>query len=252
MCALCKIKSTITKNVILIKGYSKSDDELVLTKKMFSSYSDFFKSIAGGSYEDYEIITLNEPSVDELKILMDEKKLDFVILVFIGHGAIQEGKQLFQLNLKEIIQAGQLELDVDKQLIIFESCRNNRYSIPTIDLSDKMPNYKKGGVIRIPIKKTIAKKRYEQIVLDCDKGVVVCFACSVDQEAINFYFSKALLEISNKWHLDLRNYNQFLGIKDLMKKTSNQVSDLALRDMGEIQTPNILGDNDFPFVICKY
>jgi len=242
----------LKRNVILINGHSKSESEKKSDNDLIHYYSNYFKSIAGGVYEDYEIIRLIEPTIGELKVLIQERKPDFVIIVFIGHGATQNGKQLFLTKEDQIIQAGQLVLEVDKQLIIFESCRSITNSLLTIDLSDKIPNYKKGGVFRIPLSKNKARNLYNQELQKCDKGVVICFACSVNEEAWNFYFSYSLIDISHKWHSDIRNWNQTLGIQDLMPAIITVVSKTALEEETQNQTPVVNGVVNFPFAICKF
>ena len=242
----------LTRNVILINGYTKSESEKKSDNDLIECYLNYFKSIAGGVYEDSEIIVLVEPNIDELKVLIQNSKPDFIIIVFIGHGATQQGKQLFLTKEGQIIQAGQLVLDVNKHLIIFESCRNITNSLLTINLSDKIPNYKEGGVFRILISRNRARRTYNQHISKCDNGIVVCFACSIGEEALNFYFSNFLLNISHKWHSDIRNWNQTLGIQDLMPAIITVVSKTALEEEKQTQTPVVFGNINFPFVICKY
>jgi hypothetical protein len=241
------------RQVVFIKGYSKNEQESKLTNEKMSNYIDFFKSNAGGAYEMHEIQILNSPSVVTLKTLMKEQKHDFVIVVFIGHGATSSGKQLFKLNENEIIQAGQLDMDVEKQLILIGSCRNeNDKEIQVTKLNDKIPNYREGGIFRNQISRNESKRLYNQQIKSCEKGSVVCFACSINELAAGYFFLDRLIQIAFDWHNDLRNYGQILNIKDLMKVTTIQVADLVLKNRGKIQIPSIMGQNDFPFVICKY
>jgi hypothetical protein len=245
-------KEKIKRNIILIKGFSKDEGELNASKKMIQSFVDFFKSFAGGAYRDDEIITLLEPKVSELKNFKDGEKLDYVIVVFIGHGATQEGKQLFKLNSEEIVYPGQLDLHVDKQLIILESCRVIINEIPTIDLSAKIPSYMEGGVIRVPKTKSEAKNLYNLKLKECENGIVVCFACKTDEEAHNFYFSSSIILNSLSWYEDPKYFNTALGIQELMKMTRSTVSKLASEKKQLTQTPEINGDLNFPFAVCKY
>ncbi len=247
MCSFYNVKP-FKRLILLIKGYSKSEAELKWVSECVSNYNVFFKSIAGGAYEDYEILPLNDPTIEELKILMEEMKSDFAIIVFIGHGATQSDRQLFRINENDVIQAGQLGLDVEKQLIILESCRKTEKGIPIINLTDKAPHYKAGGKIRILITRERAKHLYNEQIKKCKNGVVICFASSKNELASNLFFSKSLLGISFNWYLDFNNYNQILGIRELMKKTMNEVSILS----SEVQTPEIKGDIDFPFAISKF
>lgn len=244
----------LKRQVLIIKGFSKDKDELKLDQEMVGYYADFFRSIAGGAYDDDEITQLNEPSIEVLKIKIEEEKSDFVVIVFIGHGATQSDSQLFQIRKGEIIQAGQLDLKASKQLIILESCREivKDAKLPTINLSDKVPNYGKGGVFRPPINRIKAKYLYNNQIRICQNGIVICYACKKDEAARGFIFSKSLLQISQNWHLDSRNHSGIFGIKDLMNATAIKVAEFALKKLNENQTPEILGDINFPFSICKY
>lgn len=53
--------------VVLIKGFSKTAYEYQLDCSYLSKYIEYFKSIAGGAFEDNEILEIKKCSVDMLK-----------------------------------------------------------------------------------------------------------------------------------------------------------------------------------------
>ena len=63
--------------VVLIKGFSKTAYEYQLDCSYLSKYIEYFKSIAGGAFEDNEILEIKKCSVDMLKKMMVEIRVDF-------------------------------------------------------------------------------------------------------------------------------------------------------------------------------
>ena len=123
---------------IIIKGYSESREELVADRKYVDYYKTFLSGTAGGAWEAEEILSLEEPTLQRLEILVDQRLPEFVLLIMVGHGATQSSRQLFKINKTTIIKAGQLALDVNKQLVILESCRTEIKKIKTVDLKDRI------------------------------------------------------------------------------------------------------------------
>lgn len=105
------------KSILIISGFPDNEDQKQSFLYFTSIYKKFFMSNAGGAFNEDEIMTLSQPSTIELKELVLSKKSDFQITILIGHGATQENNQLFKINKNEIIKAGQLYFDIEKQII---------------------------------------------------------------------------------------------------------------------------------------
>lgn len=249
---MIKFEKNIERQVLLIKGFANDEIESYAINNYALNYSNYFKSIAGGAWEETEIIIISNPLTVNLKSFFENNKPDYAIIVLIGHGATQNNKQLFKVNKDEIIQAGEFNYNIEKQLIIIESCRCSREDIPFVNLTDKVISYKNGGKFLMPLNRKSAKKLYNVQLMNCKNGIVVCFACKKNEVARNFFFSKTLLESSHNWHLEPNNQSEFLGIKTLMEITSTKVMNLSLNKKKTIQTPEISGEIDFPFAISKY
>lgn len=233
---------------IIIKGYSKNDRELKADQYFVQKYVEFLQLTAGGAWDfEHEIIVIEDPTIESLIKIAEKQSPHFILLIMIGHGATQDSKQLFQINKTDIIQAGQLAFDVEKQLVILESCRTHHESkIKSVNLKGRVPAFKKGGKIRRPLSKEEARKIYIDSVEACPKGLVVCYPCSENENASEYFFSSAVILKSFKWHLN--NYNKCLSISELMDLVSREVNIIT---NGE-QMPIISGAIEFPFAVSKF
>lgn len=242
----------MNRQVIIIKGYSKTDEELGMDRYYAERYSTFFNSKAGGAYEPDEIKYYEDVNAKELSEYLSGLDLNFAVLVLIGHGATQNDNQLFQLNETEIIKAGQLVLDIEKQLIIIESCRSDIQSVYTVDLNDKIPKFKYGGIVRAVISRPQARALYDEQLEKCGSGIVVCFACSNDETAKNYYFSLVLIQIAFNWHLEHWHHFETLNISRLLPLVSSEVNEFSIKITGERQNPVMNVSIDFPFSVSKF
>lgn len=233
---------------IIIKGYSKNEIELRSDHQLVKDYITFLTSTAGGAWDfEQEMIVLEDPTIERLEQIIEKRSPHFVLLIMIGHGATQDSKQLFQINETTIIQAGQLAFDVDKQLVILESCRTNvNDKMKTVDLKDRVPGFKHGGLVRRPRTKEESRNTYICIVEECSKGLVICYPCRDNELAEEFNFSNALLRRSFEWHL--LNHSSHFPITQLMEFVSKDVNKITKAK----QTPVISGTIGFPFAISKF
>ncbi|WP_289201824.1 hypothetical protein [Parabacteroides goldsteinii] len=181
--------------------------------------------------------------------MMVEIRVDFAVIVYVGHGATQDNYQLFQLSENEIIKPGQFVSISEKVLVILESCRCKINGINAIDLTDKIPNFRDGGIVRRKISREESRHRYIGQIKKCHIGLVVCFACSEDEEALDYIFTTELLEHAMNWYSNRENYNPVLSIVDVMKYISISLS-IFKPDIK--QHPVFVGVEQFPFVISRY
>lgn len=242
----------MNKKIFLIKGFSETEQVLEFDRKYVNMYFNFFISNSGGAYLKEEVEILEDITTIELNQRTGNTKLDFAIVVLIGHGATQNDNQLFKLNKNEIIKAGQIELNAYKQLIILESCRAEIEKIDTVNLNNKTPTFKGGGKIKIPIDSEKSRQLYNDQIKKCNDGFVICFACSNNETAKNYYFSHLLIQLASIWHLDTRNRVKTINISELMILVSKEVNEISLKITGESQTPQQVGELDFPFSVSKF
>lgn len=239
------------RKVLIIKGKAHNDGQKQSFEQIGNVYAAYFDSISGGAFDPQEIEIMTEPSVADIQGLLKAGQVDYAVLVLIGHGATQNGKQLFHLRDGEVINPGQMELSSSKQLVFVESCRSLRTGVPVIDINDKVPNFKLGGVFRYLISRERAKQLYLESLASCNDGIVVCFACDEDESAGKFRFSKTLLEKAKAWSNSSQNTMATLPISGLMPSVAAIVGDLAMADRKR-QNPQLQGGISFPFVVSKY
>jgi len=195
---------------------------------------------------------LIEPRSEELNNKINEEKLDYGIIVYIGHGATQADIQLFQLNKDEVIKAGQFIINSPKQIILLESCRNISKDIYTVDLKDKIPKFKYGGVVRHPLSRSIARDVYDCQIRRCDDGLMICFACSAGQSAYNYFFSIVLLQTAVDWYLEPSRHCAVLTMDELFAITLFNTMQTAKVILGKDQKPTRIGNFDFPITVSRY
>jgi len=242
----------VERRVIIIKGFSKTDQEKKLDIYYSNAYLNFFQLSAGGAYLKEELIFLVEPTSDDLTKVITEQQIDFGITVYIGHGASQEDNQIFQLNEYEIIKPGQFTLNIGKQIIILESCRVLIKNIQTVDLTDKIPKFEKGGIVRLALTKDQAREIYDSHIKRCEDGIMIWYACGLGNEAYNFIFSKTLLEIAMNWHLDATRHCAILPVDELSRLTWVETYVTARDVFGLTQLSCSEGNMNYPFAISKF
>jgi hypothetical protein len=91
------------------------------------NFYQFFRSPLGGSWEDYEIDRKVNPRKIELQVeleLLKKLTLDYLIIVFSGHGG-QTRETVLELNSSgETINDSELKNIARRQLNIYDSCRS--------------------------------------------------------------------------------------------------------------------------------
>lgn len=239
------------RQVVIIKGKSYNDNQQQNFDDFGDRYADYFKSNAGGAFDDWEIASLTEPSVADIQQLLTKSDVDYAVLVLIGHGATQDGKQIFHLREKDIIQPGQIELSTKKQLVIVESCRSLQANVPIKAVNNQVPKFKSGGVIRIALTKEKAKALHIEQVVGCKDGLVICFACDEEEKASSYRFSHTLLEKAKAWSNGTAGTKAILPITALMRAVTTDLVNQT-KSTPKSQTPEIKGDIPFPFAVSKY
>ncbi len=242
----------IRRKVFIIKGYSKTEQERSDDEYFVRAYSEYFQLNAGGAYSSKEVIYISEPSCRNLDKFMRKENLDYAIVVYIGHGGTKDDNQVFQLNSDEIIKPGQFMVKCKKQIIILESCRVIANEIPTIDLSDKIPMFAQGGVVRSPLSQKQSREVYDSHIKRCENGIMVCFACGLGDAAYNFIFSNATLQCSIDWHLDSSRHCAILPMDELMRLAWIETFLIASEKYGINQLPHSINSMNFPFGVSKF
>lgn len=242
----------MTRIALIIKGHSNSATEEQLDLECVQSYYLYLHSIAGGAWEDNEIIYIKEPDFDELNNFINTVNPTYALTILIGHGATQTNHQLFQINKTTIIKPGQFVFNAPKQLILVESCRNDDDQINWVDLENKVPQYKFGGWVRRHIDWDTSKHIFMADLKACNPGIVICHSCSPNESAHDYYFSNKLLKYGQKLFLDTRYFYQTFGIISIMPHVAKRVNRKANNKYGVNQIPEVIGDINFPFAVSMF
>ena len=235
----------MNKSVLIIKGHSKTDIELINDRKIIQLYIDFFTSNAGGCFDfDSEVFILEEPELEELQQLGFLNEKDYLIVLLVGHGANKDGIQIFQLTKDILIQPGQLQFECERQLHIIESCRNViDFELDIKRINRLIPKYKYGGLVQRPLTREESLMKFNEALSTSEKGITYIFACNIDESAYSYFFLQVLVDISIYVHEYFRNSVYY--ISDIFGHVEKQVNDLSKGN----QNPIKMGNGDFPFVI---
>jgi hypothetical protein len=146
----------------------------------FQNYIQFFKSKTGGEWNDGEIITMMNP----LKVLLNlqianlkRENLDYLIVIFSGHGG-QERETVLELNNKgESIEESALKYISTRQLNIYDCCRS--YPTKAEAATEKMIRlFDSGGKIFYS-----TRARYEVRIMSSISQQICLYACSIGETA---------------------------------------------------------------------
>ncbi len=235
----------MNKSVLIIKGFSKSEVELVNDRKIIQLYIDYFTCNAGGCFDfDKEIYVLEEPSIEEIRKLDFLSFNDYLIVILIGHGANKDGNQIFQLKEELFIEPGQIQFGCKKQLYIIESCRTIiDFELDIKRINRLIPKYMYGGIVKSPYTREESLDIFNKEIEKSDNGITYIFACGIGESAYSYFFLQVLIDISIYLHEYYR--ERCFGVLQIFDSTKKQVSELSAGK----QTPEKIGEVNFPFVI---
>jgi hypothetical protein len=233
------------KSILIIKGHSKTELELLNDRKIVQLYIDFFCSNAGGVFElDKEIYIYEEPELDTLKNLDFLNSNDYLVVLFLGHGAIKNGVQVFQMQENLLVQPGQIPFQCKRQLHILETCRNVMDLELDIKMIDRLiPKYKYGGIVKRPLTREEALFKFNQSILKSKEGTLYLFASSIGESACDYLFLQTI--IANSIYIHEYFDDKIVGVNYIFEQTKKQVVQLTNGN----QNPTKIGEVDFPFVI---
>lgn len=236
------------RKVIIIQGYYNNDNEFELFSSSRRLIAQYFASITGGAFDRDEIIqiTNNTHSLSGLNDAINNLTADVAIYVFIGHGAIQDGNQLFQFNENEVFLLGQLNYKARKTLILVNSCRGQISGYEVEMIAEKIPSFIEGGKMQEQITREAAKSMYNKAIGSVNDGMTICFSCSEGEISFGGQFLYSLVKKS--YNLGAES-NKVTFISDLIPKIHQELSSRFEYS----QHPVIVSTNtDFPIALPIY
>lgn len=157
---------------ILIIG---NDSGLPGVKVDISNYKTFFQSAIGGNWEDEEIEVLLNPRKVSLQLklmILSASALDYLIIIFSGHGG-QERETVLEINSKgELIGDSDLKGIAKRQLNIYDCCRC---------ISEKVNETKQLLALIKSFSVVNTREKYEKRILEAVPQQVSLYSCSIGE-----------------------------------------------------------------------
>jgi hypothetical protein len=162
------------------------------------NYGDFFKSLNGGAWFDGEINTMTQPSLSVLRskiALLKLEQLDYLIVVFSGHGGQTRRGTVVELNANgETILEQELQNIAKRQLNIFDCCR----AFP-----QPIDEFRKGGTFSALSASAddmaYIRAKYEKRIMQAVPQQCLLYACGIGETAFDTseggVYSKNLLSV---------------------------------------------------------
>lgn len=160
------------KKKILLIG---NNDGLPGVKIDLANYKKYFKSNTGGQWNDDEFIELLNPKKDDLITLIDSLKkqaLDYVIVVFSGHGGMKR-KTILELNPEgELFSETRFENISKRQVTILDCCRAYLQNISeSVNEAKLIKSFSAYAGTRVRFEKRILDSLPQQIkIYSCAEG----------------------------------------------------------------------------------
>jgi hypothetical protein len=206
------------KKRILLIG---NNDGLPGVKIDLNNYKKYFKSTKGGQWDDSEIIEILNPKKDYLLSLIESLKnqcLDYIIIVFSGHGGMKR-ETILEINPDgEVILESRFDNIAIRQVTILDCCRAIISSINESINEVKM--FKAGGVFG-------TRERFEKRILESLSQQIKIYSCAEGEYSHDTpkggVYSKNLIESS---YMDNSEFIYFGRIHvTASEKTTNEFKD---------------------------
>lgn len=208
------------------------DADIPGVKLDVANYNRFLLSPLGGAWKPEEVITLNSPSKAEVDAQLKALAgVSYSVTFFAGHGRYlaSRGTTIVQLNKSVEMDSLELRHGAGKHTLILDCCRKSSSQRLMEALMAKAA--KQEHVLDPRRCRRVFDNRIDQ----CGNGVVVLFACSVDEYANESpeggYYTTSLIRAANQWmddcvaSLDIKTYAYILSVTDAHERAVQRVSE---------------------------
>lgn len=220
----------------------------------------YFRSPAGGLWYENEIKTLISPSSSE--IIREINLLnanDYSLIFFAGHGyhSIERNRTILHINSRETLDSLELRVGAQKHSLILDCCRKQESERRLLkSVTEAMTlNFAEGQKLN----PSECRKYFDQVISDCDGGIVVMNSCSINEtagesESEGGYYTSSLINSANAWaknklaSIDLTKNYATSSTQECHNAAVAQVKILS----GGRQTPNFespRAEKKFPFAV---
>lgn len=161
-------------------------------------YRSFLMEPQGGSWEGPEIRTFDRPDVSTVEREVERlKRVDYSLVVFAGHGGHSGKSTIVALRRGQQLNSVDLRVGAPKHTLILDCCREvAKRTLLTEEMAKALKS--------IPmLNSQRCRAYYDQVLRECATGLVVLFACSIDERANDDgtmgYYSGSLIETTEEW-----------------------------------------------------
>jgi len=214
-----------------------------------ANFHRFLTSRLGGDWYDNEIISLNNPSCQNVKnVIATFADTDYSFIVFSGHGEFEEEEHLQYIELKDTeMSIMSLITDAPRQTIIIDACRGY-FSKAQRLLEKSMRNFSSTESFAPNIS---TRKLFENYIDKAEKGVTVMYATNENQSALDTdkgaAYITSLINAAKAWGQDVNDQNM------LSVKAAHELSIKYMRaHFVTTQTPVMNGEKRlryYPFAV---
>lgn len=217
-------------------------------------YKEYLTSPLGGAWHESEVAHLDKPSIGSLRKEIDAlKQYDYTMVFFSGHGYYSKRTEstILELNSSEMIDSLELRHGSTKRTIIIDACRQV-YREPIFEALAKAFRFAESTA-----NFQSCRKFYEVLIDKCSSGIVVGYACGINETAGESasrggYYSSSLVERADQWsesnQFDLSAHYYHQSIIEIHNAAALRVHKLS----GDTQHPDIEKPRStpyFPFAI---
>ncbi|MBR3947466.1 MAG: caspase family protein [Bacteroidales bacterium] len=201
----------------LIIYCTKTDSGPLTGPKMDNNnIREYLKSDVGGQWYDKEIISLENPTISQVRrcITNEFVNVDYSFIVFSGHGYIDESdnKDYLEVANGDIPLSMLIPSVVPRQTLIIDACRGY-YSRINDSLQKSFSNlyeYFSGH----PDTRTV----FDSAVCQAEEGLTILYSASENQSSLDTNkggaYIYSLLSICKEWEEVVKNRNVYLDLKD--------------------------------------
>ncbi|MFI4919726.1 MAG: caspase family protein, partial [Legionellales bacterium] len=170
------------------------------------NYKSFLLSPLGGTWYEDEVDVLIQPSIPELRISLHLLRgHDYSLVIFTGHGyySLEQDSTILEINKNDEIESEELMNKTDKQTVILDCCRK----VERIVVSEEREILRKA--VGMELDPTTCRKCYDKKIEQCDRDIIVMYACDIDEKAIDRpeggLYSSSLLKSVQHWYQNISN-----------------------------------------------
>jgi hypothetical protein len=232
----------ITRTAIIICSPGKGQKYLQCAAKDLRNMKNYLMSPRGGSWHERELFCLNDPSWQELKLLLSSLNSSYQFIYFAGHGCSDENAARYiQLKNNVLVEDTALLTAVPKQLIVIDACRTYYPMISGIPPAEEYLNFT-GESSRAVFDRSIQSSPDGKIIIHATQNRA---EAAEDRHGRGGAFTLSLLTSA----LELKTNIPYgpVGIKELLPNVKKILSSENYE-----QTPTIAyetGDLRVPFLI---